>query len=61
MAFQLEPKSGSDQSKVKGTMFPGMFMQKPDKQEAIKKLKTHVAMFSAWVFAAICLVYRGEC
>ncbi|KAJ4836054.1 hypothetical protein Tsubulata_008953 [Turnera subulata] len=49
--FQLEPKSGSVLSKVKGTMFPGMFMQKPDKQEAIKKLKTHVAMFSAWVFA----------
>ncbi|PON44723.1 Mitochondrial import receptor subunit [Trema orientale] len=31
------------------TMFPGMFMRKPDKAAALKQLKTHVAMFGAWV------------
>ncbi|KAI5661012.1 hypothetical protein M9H77_20335 [Catharanthus roseus] len=30
-------------------MFPGMFMRKPDKAEALKQLKTHAAMFGAWV------------
>ena len=30
-------------------MFPGMFMRKPDKAEALKQLKSHVAMFGAWV------------
>ncbi|XP_044509422.1 mitochondrial import receptor subunit TOM6 homolog [Mangifera indica] len=30
-------------------MFPGMFMRKPDKAAALKQLKTHVAMFGAWV------------
>ncbi|XP_054786471.1 mitochondrial import receptor subunit TOM6 homolog [Prosopis cineraria] len=32
-------------------MFPGMFMRKPDKAAALKQLKSHVAMFSAWVVA----------
>ncbi|VFQ72142.1 unnamed protein product [Cuscuta campestris] len=31
------------------TMFPGMFMRKPDKAAALKQLKNHVAMFGAWV------------
>ncbi|KAM1951927.1 hypothetical protein ACFX15_006476 [Malus domestica] len=31
-------------------MFP-MFMQKPDKAEALKWLRSHVAMFGAWVVA----------
>ncbi|KAJ7967376.1 mitochondrial import receptor subunit TOM6-like [Quillaja saponaria] len=31
------------------TMFPGMFMRKPDKAVALKQLKTHVYMFGAWV------------
>ncbi|KAB2635742.1 mitochondrial import receptor subunit TOM6-like protein [Pyrus ussuriensis x Pyrus communis] len=31
-------------------MFP-MFMQKPDKAEALKQLRSHVAMFGAWVLA----------
>ncbi|XP_022861050.1 mitochondrial import receptor subunit TOM6 homolog [Olea europaea var. sylvestris] len=30
-------------------MFPGMFMRKPDKAEALKQLKTHAAMFGVWV------------
>lgn len=30
-------------------MFPGMFMRKPDKAEALKQLKSHVTMFGAWV------------
>ncbi|KAK7830540.1 mitochondrial import receptor subunit tom6 like protein [Quercus suber] len=30
-------------------MFPGMFMRKPDKAVALKQLKSHVAMFGAWV------------
>ncbi|XP_045819645.1 mitochondrial import receptor subunit TOM6 homolog [Trifolium pratense] len=30
-------------------MFPGMFMQKPDKAAALKQLKSHVAMFGTWV------------
>lgn len=30
-------------------MFPGMFMRKPDKAAALKQLRTHVAMFGAWV------------
>ena len=30
-------------------MFPGMFMRKPEKAEALKQLKSHVAMFGAWV------------
>ncbi|XP_016187070.1 mitochondrial import receptor subunit TOM6 homolog [Arachis ipaensis] len=30
-------------------MFPGMFMRKPDKAAALKQLKSHVAMFGAWV------------
>ncbi|KAG2397859.1 Translocase of outer membrane subunit-like protein [Vigna angularis] len=33
----------------KGIMFPGMFMRKPDKAAALKQLKSHVAMFGAWV------------
>ncbi|CAL9022096.1 unnamed protein product [Prunus brigantina] len=32
-------------------MFPGMFMKKPDKAEALKQLRSHVAMFGAWVVA----------
>ncbi|KAI4367648.1 hypothetical protein MLD38_023359 [Melastoma candidum] len=35
--------------KGKERMFPGMFMRKPDKAEALKQLKVHVAMFGAWV------------
>ncbi|XP_031389702.1 mitochondrial import receptor subunit TOM6 homolog [Punica granatum] len=30
-------------------MFPGMFMRKPDKAEALKQLRTHVTMFGVWV------------
>ncbi|KAK9286530.1 hypothetical protein L1049_014928 [Liquidambar formosana] len=30
-------------------MFPGMFARKPDKAVALKQLRTHVAMFGAWV------------
>ncbi|KAL6502523.1 protein translocation complex component [Orobanche hederae] len=30
-------------------MFPGMFMRKPDKAEALKQLKSHAAMFGVWV------------
>ncbi|XP_034927343.1 mitochondrial import receptor subunit TOM6 homolog [Populus alba] len=30
-------------------MFPGLFMKKPDKAEALKQLRSHVAMFGAWV------------
>ncbi|KAJ4716433.1 mitochondrial import receptor subunit TOM6-like [Melia azedarach] len=30
-------------------MFPGMFMRKPDKAEALKQLRSHVAMFGTWV------------
>ncbi|EEF43326.1 mitochondrial import receptor subunit TOM6 homolog [Ricinus communis] len=30
-------------------MFPGMFMRKPDKAAALKQLKTHAAIFGAWV------------
>ncbi|KAJ0077627.1 hypothetical protein Patl1_36301 [Pistacia atlantica] len=30
-------------------MFPGLFMRKPDKAAALKQLRTHVAMFGAWV------------
>jgi hypothetical protein len=30
-------------------MFPGMFMRKPDKAVALKQLRSHVAMFGAWV------------
>lgn len=26
-----------------------MFMRKPDKAEALKQLRSHVAMFGAWV------------
>ncbi|KAM5549040.1 mitochondrial import receptor subunit TOM6 [Rosa sericea] len=32
-------------------MFPGMFMKKPDKKEALKQLKVHVGLFGAWVVA----------
>ncbi|PKI47511.1 hypothetical protein CRG98_032101 [Punica granatum] len=32
-----------------GIMFPGMFMRKPDKAEALKQLRTHVTMFGVWV------------
>ncbi|KAJ8747650.1 hypothetical protein K2173_012826 [Erythroxylum novogranatense] len=32
-------------------MFPGMFMRKPDKAEALKQLKAHAAMFGIWVAA----------
>ncbi|KAJ6985446.1 hypothetical protein NC653_023409 [Populus alba x Populus x berolinensis] len=31
-------------------MFPGLFMKKPDKAEALKQLRSHVAMFGAWTF-----------
>ncbi|KAJ7945991.1 mitochondrial import receptor subunit TOM6-like [Quillaja saponaria] len=34
---------------IVGTMFPGMFMRKPDKAVALKQLRTHVYMFGAWV------------
>ncbi|XP_039157375.1 mitochondrial import receptor subunit TOM6 homolog [Eucalyptus grandis] len=30
-------------------MFPGMFMRKPDKAEALKQLRAHAAMFGVWV------------
>ncbi|GMP38086.1 hypothetical protein CsSME_00009479 [Camellia sinensis var. sinensis] len=30
-------------------MFPSMFARKPDKEVALKQLRTHVAMFGAWV------------
>ncbi|XP_015902888.3 mitochondrial import receptor subunit TOM6 homolog [Ziziphus jujuba] len=30
-------------------MFPGMFIRKPDKEAALKQLRTHVAIFGAWV------------
>ncbi|XVE94100.1 hypothetical protein REPUB_Repub01dG0251900 [Reevesia pubescens] len=30
-------------------MFPGMFMRKPDKAEALKQLKKHVAIFGVFV------------
>ncbi|ESQ30545.1 hypothetical protein EUTSA_v10011932mg [Eutrema salsugineum] len=30
-------------------MFPGMFMQKPDKAVALKQLRTHAALFGGWV------------
>ncbi|XP_065857313.1 mitochondrial import receptor subunit TOM6 homolog [Euphorbia lathyris] len=30
-------------------MFPGMFMRKPDKQTALKQLKTHATMFGVWI------------
>ncbi|KAL7156723.1 hypothetical protein ABFS83_02G027800 [Erythranthe nasuta] len=30
-------------------MFPGMFMRKPDKAAALKQLRSHAAMFGAWV------------
>lgn len=30
-------------------MFPGMFARKPDKEVALKQLRSHVAMFGAWV------------
>lgn len=31
------------------TMFPGMFMRKPNKAASLKQLKAHVGMFGAWV------------
>ncbi|XP_008355673.1 mitochondrial import receptor subunit TOM6 homolog [Malus domestica] len=37
-------------------MFP-MFMQKPDKAEALKQLRSHVAMFGAWVIAIRAALY----
>ncbi|XP_019092243.1 PREDICTED: mitochondrial import receptor subunit TOM6 homolog [Camelina sativa] len=30
-------------------MFPGVFMQKPDKAVALKELKSHVTLFGACV------------
>ncbi|CAM8922620.1 unnamed protein product [Rhodiola kirilowii] len=30
-------------------MFPGMFAAKPNKEAALKQLKSHVAMFGVWV------------
>ncbi|PSS29389.1 Mitochondrial import receptor subunit like [Actinidia chinensis var. chinensis] len=30
-------------------MFPSMFARKPDKEAALKQLRSHVAMFGAWV------------
>ncbi|GFP85439.1 mitochondrial import receptor subunit tom6 homolog [Phtheirospermum japonicum] len=30
-------------------MFPGMFMRKPDKAEALKQLKSNVAVIGVWV------------
>lgn len=30
-------------------MFPGMFMKKPDKEEAMKQLRIHAGMFGARV------------
>ncbi|XP_019096849.1 PREDICTED: mitochondrial import receptor subunit TOM6 homolog [Camelina sativa] len=30
-------------------MFPGVFMQKPEKSVALKELKSHVALFAACV------------
>ncbi|KAK4752121.1 hypothetical protein SAY87_020919 [Trapa incisa] len=33
------------------TMFSGMFMSKPDKEEALKQLRSHVTMFGIWVAA----------
>ncbi|KAM7459250.1 hypothetical protein LguiA_027460 [Lonicera macranthoides] len=30
-------------------MFSSMFARKPDKEAALKQLKSHVAMFGAWV------------
>ncbi|KAL7206618.1 hypothetical protein ACSBR2_019353 [Camellia fascicularis] len=30
-------------------MFPSMLARKPDKEVALKQLRTHVAMFGAWV------------
>ncbi|CAI0548318.1 unnamed protein product [Linum tenue] len=43
---ELEKRSDAD---LQPTMFPGMFMKKPDKAEAYKQLKVHAAMFTAWV------------
>ncbi|KAL7263735.1 hypothetical protein ACSBR1_001815 [Camellia fascicularis] len=30
-------------------MFPGMFARKPDKEVALKQLRSHVAMFGVWI------------
>ncbi|KAL9268738.1 Mitochondrial import receptor subunit TOM6-like protein [Drosera capensis] len=35
-------------TEAKEKMF-GMFQKKPDKAEALRELKKHVAMFGAWV------------
>ncbi|GMH02735.1 hypothetical protein Nepgr_004574 [Nepenthes gracilis] len=32
-------------------MFSGFFQKKPDKAEALRQLRVHVAMFGAWVAA----------
>ncbi|KNA26089.1 hypothetical protein SOVF_000630 [Spinacia oleracea] len=32
-------------------MFPGMFQKKPNKEEALKQLRSHGLMFGAWVVA----------
>jgi hypothetical protein len=39
----------SERKKKIAAMFPGMFMRKPDKAEALKQLRTHVALFGSWV------------
>ncbi|CAL5385713.1 unnamed protein product [Camellia sinensis] len=35
--------------KDEARMFPGMFARKPDKEVALKQLRSHVAMFGVWV------------
>ncbi|KAK7404466.1 hypothetical protein VNO78_05375 [Psophocarpus tetragonolobus] len=44
-----EYKLRGQRTEIRGIMFPGMFMRKPDKAAALKQLKSHVAMFGAWV------------
>lgn len=38
-------------------MFPGMFMRKPDKDVALKELRTHVALFGGWVLIVRAVPY----
>lgn len=53
-----EEEAASDTSEEEeAAMFPGMFMEKPDKALALKQLRTHVALFGGWVVVVRAVPY----
>lgn len=53
----FERSKHTSEEEEAAAMFPGMFMEKPDKALALKQLRTHVALFGGWVVVVRAVPY----